>query len=54
MNKTAQAPVIKADQANSKLRNANANACHKHMVTLKTHAAPKIARHHATSAAKRG
>jgi hypothetical protein len=54
VNKTAQAPVIKADQANSKLRNANANACHKHMVTLKTHAAPKIARHHATSAAKRG
>lgn len=63
VNKTAQAPVIKADQAKSKLMNANANMSHKHyrhhrhhehMGTLKTHAAPKIARHHATSAAKRG
>ena len=63
VNKTAQAPVIKADQAKSKLMNANANMNHKHyrhhrhhehMGTLKTHAAPKIARHHATSAAKRG
>ena len=63
VNKTAQAPVIKADQAKSKLMNANANMGHKHyrhhrhhehMGTLKTHAAPKIARHHATSAAKRG
>ena len=65
VNKTAQAPVIKADQAKSKLMNANANANmgdkhyrhhrhHEHMGTLKTHAAPKIARHHATSAAKRG
>ena len=54
VNKTVQAPVIKADQANSKRMNANANAGHKHMGTLKTHAAPKIARHHATSAAKRG
>ena len=63
VNKTAQAPVIKADQAKSKLMNANANMSHKHyrhhryhehMGTLKTHAAPKIARNHATSAAKRG
>jgi hypothetical protein len=63
VNKTTQAPVIKADQAKSKLMNANANMGnkhyrhhrhHKHMGTLKTHAAPKIARHHATSAAKRG
>lgn len=63
VNKTAQAPVIKADQAKSKLTNANANMGHKHyrhhrhhehMGALKTHAAPKIARQHATSAAKRG
>jgi hypothetical protein len=65
VNKTAQAPVIKADQAKSKLMNANANANmgdkhyrhhrhHEHMGTLKTHAAPKIARQHATPAAKRG
>jgi hypothetical protein len=63
VNKTVQAPVIKADQAKSKLMNVNANMGHKHyrhhrhhehMGTLKTHAAPKIARHHATSAAKRG
>jgi hypothetical protein len=62
-NKTTQAPMIKADQAKSKALNANAkmgpkhyrhHRHPKHMGALKTHATPKVAKQHATSAAKRG
>jgi hypothetical protein len=62
-NKTTQAPMIKADQAKSKALNANAKMGHKHyrhhrhpkhMGAIKTHATPKVAKQHATSAAKRG
>jgi hypothetical protein len=63
--KTASAPVIKADQAKSKLLNANArmgrhhvkhvrhHRHHKHMGMLKTHATPKLAAKH-IAPAKRG
>jgi len=65
--KTTQAPVIKADQAKSKALNANAkmgrhhykhmSRHHRHhvkkMTALKTHA-PKIAKQHVISTAKRG
>ena len=56
--KTATAPVIKADQAKSKVLNANArmgrhhvkhvrhHSHHKHIGMLKTHAAPKFAVKH--------
>ncbi len=56
------APVIKAEQSKSKLLNANASMGrhhhkhyahhrhHKHMGALKTHAAPKFAVKHVTSA----
>jgi hypothetical protein len=57
VTKTTTAPVIKADQAKSKLLNANArmghhhkhfrhHGYHKHMGMLKTHAAPKLAVKH--------
>jgi hypothetical protein len=63
--KTGHAPVIKAEHVTSKVLNANArmgrhhykpvrhHRHHKHMGALKTHAAPKFAIKHATSA-KRG
>jgi hypothetical protein len=67
VNKTAQAPVIKSDQAKPKALNANARMGRhhykhmsrhhrhdKHMGALKTHATPKVAKHRVTSAAKRG
>jgi hypothetical protein len=67
VNKTAQAPVIKGNQAKSKALNANAkmgrhhykhysrhHRSQKHMGALKTHATPKVAKQHATPAAKRG
>ena len=63
--RTTAAPVIKAVQSKSKLLNANAkmgghhghhahHRHHKHMGALKTHASPKVATKHITSAAKRG
>jgi hypothetical protein len=63
--RTTAAPVIKAEQSKSKLLNANArmgghhrhyahHRHHKHMGALKTHASPKVATKHITSAAKRG
>jgi hypothetical protein len=61
--KTTAAPVIKAEQSKAKLLNANArmgrhhhghHRHHKHMGSLKTHASPKVATKHVTSAAKRG
>jgi len=63
--KTTTAPVIKAEQSKAKVLNANArmdrhhhkhfrsHRHHKHMGALKTHATPKFAIKHATSA-KRG
>jgi hypothetical protein len=66
VTRTVKAPVIKADQAKSKVLNANASmgrhhhkhyrhhSHHKHMGVLKTHAAPKIAVKHVTPAPKRG
>lgn len=66
VTKTVQAPVIKADTAKAKFLNANArmgrhhhkhfrhHRHHKHMGVLKTHAAPKLAVKHVTSAPKRG
>jgi hypothetical protein len=63
--KTTAAPVIKADQAKSKLLNANArmgrhhhkhyayHRHHKHMGAFRTHASPKVAIKHVTPA-KRG
>jgi hypothetical protein len=63
VTKTAQAPVIKADTAKSKLLNANARMGrhhhkhfrhHKQMGALKTHAAPNLAVKHVTPAPKRG
>jgi hypothetical protein len=63
VSKTTQAPVIKAEPSKSKLLNANAkmghhkhyrhHGHHKHMGMLKTHATPKVAIKHVTSA-KRG
>jgi hypothetical protein len=65
--KATTAPVIKSEQSKSKLLNANARMGHhkhykhyshrhhhKHMGKLTTHAAPKVATKHVTSAAKRG
>ena len=66
VNKTTPAPVIKADQAKSKVLNANArmgrhhhehyrhHRHHGHMGALKTHATPKLAIKHVTPSAKRG
>jgi hypothetical protein len=62
VTRTTAAPVIKAEQSKSKLLNANAkmgrhhrhHAHHRHMGALKTHASPKVATKHMTSAAKRG
>jgi hypothetical protein len=65
VSKTTTAPVIKADQAKSKVLNANARMGrhhvkhvrhyrhHKQMAGLKTHAAPKLAVKH-VAPAKRG
>jgi hypothetical protein len=63
--KTTQAPVVKAEPSKSKFLNANArmgrhhhqharyHRHHKHIGMLKSHAAPKVATKHMTSA-KRG
>jgi hypothetical protein len=65
VTKTTPAPVIKADQAKSKVLNANArmgrhhhkhfrhHRHHGHMGMLKTHAAPKLAVKH-VAPVKRG
>jgi hypothetical protein len=65
VTRTTAAPVIKAEQSKSKPLNANArmgrhhhkhyayHRHHKHMGALKTHASPKVAIKHVTSA-KRG
>jgi hypothetical protein len=66
VTRTVQAPVIRADQAKSKVLNANArmgrhhhkhyrhHRHHGHMGALNTHAAPKFAIKHVTPAPKRG
>ena len=66
VSKTTQAPVIKAETVKSKVLNANASMGrhhhkhyrhhrhHKHMGVLKTHATPKLAIKHVTTAPKRG
>lgn len=67
VNKTVQAPVIKAETTKSKVLNANASMGrhhhkhfrhhrhHQHMGALKAkHVAPKVATKHITSTAKRG
>ena len=66
VNKTVQAPVIKAEPVKAKVLNANArmgrhhhrhirhHRHHGHMGALKTHAAPKLAIKHVTAAPKRG
>src|SRR5262249_56728797 len=65
VNKTMQAPVIKAGQNKSKALNANArmdshykhyrhHRHYKHMGLLQTHAKPHVAIKHATPVAKRG
>ena len=66
VNKTVQAPVIKAEPAKAKVLNANArmgrhhtkhvrhHRHHGHMGVLKTHGTPKLAIKHVTAAPKRG
>ena len=65
VNKTMQAPAIKADQNKSKALNANArmdshhkhyrhHRHHKHIGLLKTHAKPHVAIKHTTPVARRG
>jgi hypothetical protein len=55
VNKTAQAPDVKAEQGKTKALNANAKIGrhHKHVGLHKTHAKPHVAVKHVKPAAKR-
>jgi hypothetical protein len=55
VNKTAQAPVVKAEQGKTKALNSNAKMGrhHKHIGLNNTHAKPHVAVKHVKPAAKR-